>query len=199
MSNKVVKWIGHHHYKICFKICRRYFKKAGTSGSNFFLDVSFYPWYALRTFFAFASFIFHRKDLKAKVLGYSVDSSWGQVLVRFDKWPYRFLGLTYFVKPAIQPQFYESMVNINELSFEVPNHPVKVSIIITSNGSTATIDCLRSLKLNIPTDVVIDVAVVGLRDDSETQNRLKNMEGLRYVDAQSDVAQNNLLGELITS
>ncbi len=177
-KNKITRWIDRNNYKVCLVIVRKFYKrKAKGSLFFFYTDIVIYPFFAARFFLVFLQLFRFNRDLLRQYPSQKIKSFAHSVSYYISV----FAGLRYFVKKEYTPIHYEDTVPVSNLFFEEEEFP-KVSIIIpVYNQLYYTLNCLRSLRLNLPEDIAVEIIVINDASTDNTLNEVAKIKGVNLV------------------
>ncbi|TKC12898.1 glycosyltransferase [Pedobacter polaris] len=195
-KNKITRWIDRNNYKVCLQINRKYYRrKSKGSLPYFFIDILLYPYLIVRLLLVLLQIFRFNKNLlqsysDQKLTTFSSKLSF-QISVLF--------GLRYFVKEEYTPVYYQKNMPLDKLWFNIQNSP-KVSIIIpVHNQLQYTLDCLRSLKLNLADNISVEIIVVNDASTDSTAEQIKKINGVRLINNSTNLGFLNSCRKAIES
>lgn len=196
MSNKITRWIDRNNYKVCLVINSAYYKnKAKGSLVYFYTDILLYPFLLARFLLVFLQLFRFNKDLFRS----HPDQKTTPFANKVSHLVAVFFGLRYFVKKEYIPLYYEKSVPVNELWFKEEELP-KVSIIISAyNQLNYTLNCLRSLKLNLPANLPVEIIVINDSYAGSTLQEIAHIKGIRVINNLENLGFQKLRREAIES
>ena len=175
IGDKLTKWIDAQNEIICLKICSTYYRKVESGyTTSYFLNPRFYALYFFRLLILLVNLLRLNDTL------YRPDTN---ALKNFNlkNILFSFLGLRHFTKSHYQQFYYDQQIKNDKLHFETQNLPLVSIIIPVYNQIEYTKTCLKSISLNISTKYSYEVIVIDDASTDETQNKLVNIPGLRYI------------------
>ncbi|WAC41742.1 glycosyltransferase [Pedobacter sp. SL55] len=178
-KNKITRWIDRSNFKVCLILNRKYYYKTKTKGSlfAFYKDIFIYPLFAAR----FLLVLLQIFRFNSKLLISYPDQKLTSLSKKVSHYISVFAGLRYFIKEEYTPLYYEEKLPLSELSFCVNNSP-KVSIIIpVYNQLNFTLNCLRSLKLNLSKEIPVEIIVINDASRDQTPQEIEKIAGLKLI------------------
>lgn len=187
-KNKITRWIDLQNEKINFATCRTYYRKI-EAGKQFYyiFHPRFYPRLVLRFFLVLCNFFRFNSKLYlpySKVLNTTLNHKkpyFKSLFTKTFEFFSVFAGLTYFIKPEFSPSYYESRIPLNELFLKREESPLVSIIIPVYNQLQFTLNCLRSIQLNISDKYSFEVIVIDDYSTDATKETLAKIPNIKFI------------------
>jgi GT2 family glycosyltransferase len=177
-ENRWAKLLENTDKQICLYICRKYYRNLDKGAmKHFYTNPLVYLGWLFRLFVVFLQLISLQKKSFAYYSYYNEQSSLSKLKGRV-RW---FFGLNKFVQAEFTPNYYAQAVPVEQLRFNPPNSP-KVSIVIpVYNQLQYTLTCLRSIYLNVDSNLLYEVLVLNDCSNDQTAEIIGHIPGLRLI------------------
>lgn len=184
-KNKITRWIDFQNEKICFSICTAYYRKVESGKSELYiLKPRFYLKLISRFVLTFCNFWRFNPNLYEPYINVFKRFKKGETksLIGFLKeLIFVFAGLKYFVKPEYRSSFYEDSLDKAKIIFKQTSNPLISIIVPVHNQIKFTLNCIRSISLNVSDKYTYEVIIIDDCSTDDTQKFLKEIPNLIII------------------
>ncbi len=182
--------------KICGLICNKYYSKIEEGYPAYYIFMpKFYKGLIIRLFLLLCKFLRFNKSLyipyiqilRSTEFPLQKKDSTSLTIQRLKELLMTALGLRYFSTAEYHSSWYENKVPLSSLKFKTVEKPDVSIIIAVRNNIGFTLNCLRSLFLNISEKYSYEIILIDDASSDSTEELLSSVSGIKYKKNQSNL------------